>query len=106
VDPAARFQVELAVPLIDARLALVDSDDALVAAAESHEIGATWSRFLLVPDAPLRPGTKYALRIDGASDREAHDADGRAYQITVWELRTTGEPPPPEPAPKKAKRRR
>jgi hypothetical protein len=106
VDPAVRFQVDVAVPLVDARLALVDSGDAMVAAAESHEIGATWSRFTLVPEAPLRPGSTYSLRLDGAADREAHDSDGRTYQITAWEIRTTGEPPPPEkPAPKPKRRR-
>jgi hypothetical protein len=106
VDPAVRFQVDVAVPLVDARLALVDSGDAMVAAAESHEIGSTWSRFTLVPEAPLRPGSTYSLRLDGAADREAHDSDGRTYQVTVWEIRTTGEPPPPEKPAAKPKRRR
>jgi len=106
VDPAVRFQVDVAVPLVDARLALVDSADAMVAAVESHEIGASWSRFTLAPGAPLRPGTTYSLRLDGAAEREAHDSDGRAYQIVVWRIRTSGEPPPPEPpAPKKRRGR-
>ncbi|HET7752731.1 MAG TPA: hypothetical protein VFK85_02380 [Anaeromyxobacteraceae bacterium] len=107
VDPAVRFQVDVAAPLVDARLALVDSGDAMISAVESHEIGATWSRFTLTPDAPLRPGSTYSLKLDGAAEREAHDADGRAYQITVWHIRTTGEAPPPEqPAARPKKKRR
>jgi hypothetical protein len=96
VDPAVQFQVEVAVPLVDARLALLDSADAMIAGVESHEIGASWSRFTLAPDAPLRPGSTYSLRLDGAAEREAHDSEGRTYQITAWDLRIAGEPPPPE----------
>jgi hypothetical protein len=107
VDPAVQFQVEVAVPLVDARLALLDSADAMIAAVESHEIGASWSRFTLAPDAPLRPGSSYSLRLDGAAEREAHDSEGRTYQITAWDVRIAGEPPPPErPASAPTKRRR
>lgn len=105
IDPAVQFQVEVAVSLVDARLALLDANDALVAGDEAHEIGASWSRYTVVPDAPLRPGSTYRLRLDGATQREARDGEGRAYQVAVWELRTTGEPPLPAKPASKRKRR-
>jgi hypothetical protein len=93
VDPAAGFRVEIAVHLADGRMALHDEQDAMVASSGTTEIGASWTRYRLVPEGPLRPGTSYALWIDGAVTREAHDPGGRAYGPVVLRLKTTGERP-------------
>ena len=106
VDPSASFRVEIGVPLSDGRLALHDEQDAMVASSGTSEVGTTWTRYRLVPDEPLRPGTTYALRVDGAAAREVHDPAGRAYAPIVLKLKTTGERPAPPPAKRKRSKRR
>ncbi len=107
VDPGASFRVEIAVPLTDGRLALHDEQDAMVASSGTSEVGTSWTRYRLVPDEPLVPGTSYALRVDGAAARELHDPSGRAYAPVVLKLKTKGERPPSAPARKhRGKRRR
>jgi hypothetical protein len=101
VDAGASFRVEIAVPLTDGRLALHDEQDAMVASSGTSEVGASWTRYHLVPDEPLRPGTTYVLRVDGAVTREAHDPSGRAYAPLVLVLKTAGERPAPAPARKR-----
>ncbi len=106
VDPASTFEVDLADRLPDARVVLVDAADAHVAAKDVREVGAT-TRLTLAPEAPLRPGSRYLLRVDGASVREMHDADGRAFAPVGFPVLVAGTPPPPEPkAPPKRKHRR
>jgi hypothetical protein len=106
VDPASTFQVELAPRLPDARIALVDAAEAHVAAKDVREVAAT-TRLTLSPEAPLAPGARYVLRIDGAAVREMHDADGRAFAPIGFPVLVAGTPPPPEPkaSPKKKRRR-
>jgi hypothetical protein len=107
VDSGASFTVEVAVPLTDGRLALHDEQDAMVASTGTSEVGTAWTRYRLVPEEPLRPGTPYALRLDGAVTREAHDPSGRAYGPLVLKVKTTGErPAPPTSRKKRGKRRR
>jgi hypothetical protein len=105
LDPGASLRVEIAVPLTDARLALHDEADAMVVSTGTTEIGGATTRLRLTPAEPLRPGSTYLLRLDGATTREAHDATGRAYAPFTLKLRTTGERPPPPPK-KRGKRRR
>jgi hypothetical protein len=65
------------------------------------------SRHALTPAAPLRPGSGYTLRLDGALGREIHDAEGRAFLPASFPLRAAGDPPSPTPARKnRGKRRR
>jgi len=108
VAPSARFRLEVAVPLADARLVLLDPQEALVPAETAAEIGTAASRFSLSPSRPLRPGARYALRLEGASGRELHDLAGRGYRPVSVSVRAAGEPPPPEPkrAAKKRRKRR
>ena len=72
-----------------------------------REVAAT-TRLTLAPEAPLTPGSRYVLRIDGVAVREMHDADGRAFAPIGFPVLVAGTPPPPEPkaTPKKKKRRR
>ncbi len=105
VDPGSTFEVELAARSADARLVLLDAQDALAAATSAREIAAAATRLTLAPAAPLVPGSRYVLRIDGANTREMHDAEGRAYAPAVFPLLAAGVPPPPE-AKKAPKRRR
>jgi hypothetical protein len=106
VDPGASFRVEIAVPLTDGRLALHDEQDAMVASSGTSEVGTSWTRYRLAPDEPLRPGSTYALRVDGATAREAHDPSGRAYGPLALKVKTTGVRPAPAPAKKKRGKRR
>jgi hypothetical protein len=105
VEPTATYRVEAGVPLADARLSLYDAQEALVAAAGLAEIGSAGSRFTLSPSSPLRTGSSYVLRLEGAADREIHDLAGRRYRPLTFVLKTSGEPPR-DPEPKKRRSRR
>jgi hypothetical protein len=107
VDPGATFELELSSRSADARLVLLDGRDALVAATSAREVGAASTRLTLAPAAPLSPGSRYVLRLDGAVTRELHDADGRGYEPVAHHLLAAGTPPPPEPkkSPKRRRRR-
>ena len=103
VDPSATFRVVLAGASRDARLALHDAADAAVPATAGVEIGEA-TVLTLSPSAPLVPGSRYQLRLDGAMARELHMGD-RSFTPAVYALQATGEPPPARPTPRKRSRR-
>jgi hypothetical protein len=105
VDPGASFEVELSTRSPDARLVLVDARDDLVPASATREVGPA-TKLTLAPTAPLAPGARYVLRLDGASDRDLHDDRGRAFSAVTLPLLAAGSPPPPEKTPARKKRRR
>jgi len=105
VSPSARFAVEAGAPLGDARLVLYDGQEALVEAEGSADIGSASSRFTLAPARPLRPGSRYVLRLEGAQRRELHDLGGRAFRPLSFALLVAGQPAA-DPPPRKAKKRR
>jgi hypothetical protein len=105
VDPSASFRVELAGSLADARLVLLDALDAHVAASAAQEVAST-TRLTLAPTAPLTPGSRYTLRVEGASTREAHDAAGKAYAPVSMAILAAGAPPPPDQKRKPQRKRR
>lgn len=102
IDPSARFRLEVAARLLEARLSLLDAQDAMVASDGTTEASAS-TRFALTPAAPLRAGSSYTLRLDGAGGRLLRAEDGRSFEPVSLSLRTSGETPAP---PRKAKRRR
>jgi hypothetical protein len=104
VDPAATFRVELAAEIPDGRLVLLDAADAIVPASGTREVAAA-TRFTLSPAAPLVPGSRYVLRLDGARTREVEDAAGRAFAPVSLTVLVAGEPPKPEPKPAPRKKR-
>ncbi len=104
VDPGSSFRVEVQARIDDARLVLLDEQDAMVPVQGTAEVAPT-TRFTLAPSEPLRPGSSYTLRLEGAARREAHDADGRAYLPAALRLRTTGERPPPAKRSKRGRKR-
>jgi hypothetical protein len=103
VDPASAFGVDLAGRVADARLVLLDGADAHVPARSTLEVGAT-TRLALTPAAPLVPGSRYVLRVEGAATRELH-GEHDAYAPVAFQVVVAGTPPPPEPKKKKAKKR-
>jgi hypothetical protein len=105
VDPHATFEVELSARSPDARLALVDAREDVVPATGARELSSV-TRLTVVPAAPLVPGSRYALRLDGATERELHDAAGRPFAPLTLPILVAGTPPPPEPKAKKGKRAR
>ncbi len=85
---------------------LVDVREDLVSATGTRELGEG-TRLTLVPAAQLTPGSRYALRLDGAADRELHDEAGRAFGPVTLPILAAGIPPPPEPKkPARKKKRR
>jgi hypothetical protein len=108
VDAGATFRIEIAGALSDARLVLLDAANAMVAASGTREVGDA-STFTLAPSTPLVPGSRYALRLDGARTRELHDATGRAFAPMSLAILVAGEPPPkaePKATAKKKRARR
>ncbi len=106
VDPAATFRVVAGASLADARLALYDAQQALVEAEEHAEIGSAVSRYTLAPARPLRPGSRYLLRLEGAAGRRIRELGERTFLPLSFAIATTGDPPAEAPPRKKAKRRR
>ncbi len=107
VDPASTFHVELGARIADARLVLLDGTDAHVPAKSTHEVGGS-TQLALAPAQPLVPGSRYVLRVEGATSRELRDGE-RAWAPLSFALLTAGTPPPPEPKKKpkaKSKKRR
>jgi hypothetical protein len=72
----------------------------MVAGDDTVEATAT-TRFTLAPTAPLRPGSSYTLRLEGAEGRLLRAEDGGAYEPVSLAMRTPGAAPA-----RKAKRRR
>jgi len=105
VSATARFAVEAGAPLYDARLVLYDGQEALVEVQGAAEIGSASSRFTLTPVRPLRPGSRYVLRLEGAQSRELHDLAGQAFRPLSFPLLVSGQRPP-DPPPRKAKKKR
>ena len=93
VEPSARFRVEVSARLAEARLSLLDAQDAMAAADGTVEAAAT-TRFTLTPAAPLRPGASYTLRLDGAEERLVRAEDGRSFEPVSLAVRASGDAPP------------
>jgi hypothetical protein len=104
IDPGATFRVVLKGRFPEARLSLLDQGDAMVAGSGGRE-AATTTTVTFQPAAPLRPGSLYRLRLDGAATRELRSADGRVWSPVQFDLLAAGEPPEPKPRPRKTKRR-
>ncbi len=94
VAPGSGFRVLVGAELSDGRLAVLDSADAAVPSAGTVEIGVS-SRFTLTPTEPLRPGSSYLLRLDGAASRDVHGSRGETFAPLMLQIRTIGDPPPP-----------
>jgi hypothetical protein len=105
VDAGARFQLEIGRALRDARLVLVDAADAHVTGSEVREVGTT-TVLELTPEPPLRPGSRYLLRVEGIDGGPIRGGDGVAYEPVTVPLIVAGTPPPPEPERKPARRKR
>jgi hypothetical protein len=103
VDPAATFRVVLGARLEDARLLLLDGADAALPAKGTREVGET-TVLTLAPSAPLVPGSRYQLRLDGDRTRELRDGQGSVHAPFTLALLAAGTPPPPEPAKKRRRR--
>jgi hypothetical protein len=102
IDPASSFLVELSGKLRDARLVLLDPANAHVPAKSTREVGKI-TRLTLAPSSPLVPGSRYVLRVEGASRREIRDG-ARSYAPFSFRMLASGTAPPPE-AKKQAKSR-
>jgi hypothetical protein len=104
VDPRSSFRVELPLSLPDARLSLLDGGDAMVASSGSREAGPA-TVLALTPAAPLAPGARFRLRVDGAATRELQAADGSRFAPLEWSVVVAGASEPKKAAGRKGKRR-
>jgi hypothetical protein len=104
VEPGANFLVELPVALADARLSLLDGGDGMVPSTGTREVGQA-TVLKLAPAAALAPGARLRLRIDGASTRELHGADGRRFAPLEWPVLVAGEAEPARGASRRPRKR-
>jgi len=105
VDPGASFELVLSARVSDARLVLLDAQEAQLPAEGSVEVGRR-TTLTVSPASPLVPGSRYRLRLEGAVGRELHDAGGRAFEPLSLPVLAAGTPPPPDPPARKKRRRR
>ncbi|HYG66210.1 MAG TPA: hypothetical protein VD838_01075 [Anaeromyxobacteraceae bacterium] len=105
VDPAARFRIELRGP-VRARVVLLDERDAHVTGTATREVGTTSTVLELEPEPALRPGSKYLLRIEGVDGGAIPTDAGAALAPVSVPIVAAGQPPPPEPVKKPARKRR
>jgi hypothetical protein len=106
VDPASAFEVRSPVAFQAARLVLLDSRDAMVPSVAEAEVGPSGSRFVLTPQEPLTPASRYVLRLEGLESRLVRSADGRTFEPMAVPFRVAGEPPAAPPRKAKKKRSR
>jgi hypothetical protein len=88
----------------EARLSLLDGADAMQPSAGAREAGPN-TTVTLQPAAPLRPGSTFRLRVDGATTRELKAADGTVRAPVELPVLVAGEAPP-EPKVKAKKQRK
>lgn len=101
VAPNAFMTIELP-RLADVRIRLFDEAHRLVPSRDWLAIKASQTRYLLMPEAELIPGTKYFLRVDGLVDALPTANDGTTYRNTRISFLTSGEKPP-QKSPSKTK---
>ncbi len=105
LDPGSSFEVVLSATVRDARLVLLDAQDAQLPATGTTEVGGR-TTLTLAPGAPLVPASRYVLRLEGAVERNLHAASGPTYEPLSFALLAAGTPPPPEPPRKRSRRKR
>lgn len=93
IEPGSSFRVELPVALAVARLSLLDAGDAMVPSTGSREVGQA-TLLTLKPTSALPPGAHLRLRVDGATTRELHGADGRRFAPLEWPVLVAGDADP------------
>jgi hypothetical protein len=103
VDPASSFRVVLPGKSEDARLSLLDGRGDLVPGKAAREVG-TETVLTVTPEQPLLPAAHYLLRLEGARQRDLHDAAGRAAGPVELHLVVAGSAP--EPAKKAVRKKR
>jgi len=100
VDPATTFRVIFERRLPDARLVLLDPEDAFVPSEGSREDADASTTLTLKPTRPLTGGSIYTVRVDGAAAREVRDEKGNVFQPFSRQITIAGAPEP-APAPEK-----
>jgi hypothetical protein len=105
VDPGSTFRVLLEGTFVEARLSLLDGADAMLPAAGAREAGPR-TTVTLQPATPLKPGSAYRLRVDGATTRELKAADGAVRAPVEFPILAAGEPPPEPKSRTRAKKTR
>jgi hypothetical protein len=104
VAPGTTFRVELPLPLVDARLSLLDGGEAMVPSSGVREFGQV-TVLTLAPAVALAAGARLRLRVDGAAMRELLAGDGRHFAPLEWRVVVAGDSDPRKSAIQKRKRR-
>jgi len=105
VAPSSSFALRVRARVPEARLVLLDAQDAIVPGSGSAEVDAS-TFFELAPAAPLRPGANYTLRLEGLAGRTVRDASGRLYEPASFRVVAAGKAdrPPREGSPHRRRR--
>lgn len=102
IDPDVFLILELPV-LADVRIRLFDAFHRLVPSRDRLVVDATRTRYQLMPEVSLTPGSRYFLRVDGLIDSLPTATNGVNYRNTRISFQTSGEKPRKE-KPKDANR--
>ncbi len=108
LDPSNALELKLPSPLLDARIRLMDSSDAVVESddqAIASDAGFSYRIGLL---QPLKGGRRYSLLIDAETQDTFSDEAGHQFDEVRVELQVSGEVQPEagqKPKQKKSKRR-
>ncbi|BDG07592.1 hypothetical protein [Anaeromyxobacter paludicola] len=103
VEPRSTFRLAAGAALVDAHAVLLDEKGDMVPSTGTTELGQE-ALFRVSPREPLRPGSRYTLKVETAGGKELRDAQGRVYAPAAVALRTTGTKPAAPAAAKPSKR--
>lgn len=96
IAPEASFRLWSERALVDLRIRLRDERGKLVPTRDQLTVGEG-TVYVIRPQSPLAPGSKFELFIDGQDGPSPQDLEGTAYATLSITFRTSGEKPPPPP---------
>jgi hypothetical protein len=108
LESANSLELTSPIPLLGARVRLLDWTDAVVAGDDELEVSDAGFRYRIQPLQPLKSGRGYSVLVDAESTDQFTDAYGRSHDELRVPLRIAGEvqPEPGQTTSKKKRKKR